>query len=148
MENEGNSSKLMFSLENMNSDKVTEISSNTWELSLIFFLISVIVEQHDDLEILYKFKEKKEELVTGTGDKKIQGNEDNPAAAITLTELKETLQGALDSQSMFPVSNMENPLNVIDMVEPQNLGTIQVSENITSTSSNEMKKEPAVSTRP
>lgn len=148
MENEGNSSKLMFSLANRNSDKVTEISSNTWELSLIFFLISVIVEQHDDLEILYKFKEKKEELVTGTGDKKIQGNEDNPAAAITLTELKETLQGALDSQSMFPVSNMENPLNVIDMVEPQNLGTIQVSENITSTSSNEMKKEPAVSTRP
>ena len=148
MENEENSSKLMFSLENRNSDKVTEISSNTWELSLIFFLISVIVEQHDDLEILYKFKEKKEELVTGTGDKKIQGNEDNPAAAITLTELKETLQGALDSQSMFPVSNMENPLNVIDMVEPQNLGTIQVSENITSTSSNEMKKEPAVSTRP
>lgn len=138
----------MFSLENRNSDKVTEISSNTWELSLIFFLISVIVEQHDDLEILYKFKEKKEELVTGTGDKKIQGNEDNPAAAITLTELKETLQGALDSQSMFPVSNMENPLNVIDMVEPQNLGTIQVSENITSTSSNEMKKEPAVSARP
>lgn len=100
------------------------------------------------MEILYKIKEKKEELLTGTEDKRIQGNEYNPAAAITLNELKETLQDALDSQSIFPVTDMGDSLNVIDMAEPQNLGTTQISENVASTSNNEMKKEPAVSTRP
>ena len=113
-----------------------------------FFLISVIVEKHDDLEILYKIKEKNEELLTGTGDKRIQGNEYNPAAAITLSELKETLQDALDSQNIFPVSSMGDSLNVIDMAESQNLGTTQISENVASTSNSETKKEPAVSTRP
>ena len=100
------------------------------------------------MEILYKIKEKKEELLTGTEDKRIQGNEYNPAAAITLNELKETLQDALDSQSIFPVTDMGDSLNVIDMAEPQNSGTTQISENVASTSNNEMKKEPAVSTRP
>ena len=100
------------------------------------------------MEILYKIKEKKEELLTGTEDKTIQGNEYNSAAAITLNELKETLQDALDSQSIFPVTDMGDSLNVIDMAEPQNLGTTQISENVASTSNNEMKKEPAVSTRP
>ena len=100
------------------------------------------------MEILYKIKEKKEELLTGTEDKTIQGNEYNPAGAITLNELKETLQDALDSQSIFPVTDMGDSLNVIDMAETQNLGTTQISENVASTSNNEMKKEPAVSTRP
>lgn len=102
------------------------------------------------MEILYKIKEKKEELLTGTEDKTIQGNEYNSAAAITLNELKETLQDALDSQSIFPVTDMGDSLNVIDMAEaePQNLGTTQISENVASTSNNETKKEPAVSTRP
>ena len=102
------------------------------------------------MEILYKIKEKKEELLTGTEDKTIQGNEYNSVAAITLNELKETLQDALDSQSIFPVTDMGDSLNVIDMAEaePQNLGTTQISENVASTSNNETKKEPAVSTRP